>query len=158
MPKKQVIDTVDIFFLKSRQRKLSLRFLAWYLLHETIQTGNHDSIEDARTALLLYRKYLEFKDAGVFETMLSKIYADGKLTNFKPPGENEANIGGVGGSGGFLAGNTTGAAGPTSPKVSAAVQHQARTMTPPVLKDGSGTGTIFGNQISSPIPSKRRWP
>ncbi|KAK6354956.1 poly(A)-specific ribonuclease [Orbilia brochopaga] len=90
VPKEQVIDTVDIYFKKARQRKLSLRFLAYYFLRENIQTGNHDSIEDANTALRLYKKYLEFEDAGVFERMLNAVYQDGKLTNFKPPGENEA--------------------------------------------------------------------
>ncbi|KAF3936936.1 hypothetical protein ABW19_dt0207512 [Dactylella cylindrospora] len=90
VPKEQVLDTVDIYFKKARQRKLSLRFLAYYFLRENIQTGNHDSIEDANTALRLYKKYLEFEDAGVFEQMLNNVYQDGKLTNFKPPGENEA--------------------------------------------------------------------
>ena len=37
------------------QRKLSLKFLASYLLRVGIQQSVHDSIEDARTALLLYR-------------------------------------------------------------------------------------------------------
>ncbi|KAF3925431.1 hypothetical protein ABW21_db0201313 [Orbilia brochopaga] len=90
VPREQVIDTVDIYFKKARQRKLSLRFLAYYFLRENIQTGNHDSIEDANTALRLYKKYLEFEDAGIFERMLNAVYQDGKLTNFKPPGENEA--------------------------------------------------------------------
>ncbi|KAG8423891.1 poly(A)-specific ribonuclease [Metarhizium acridum] len=70
VPKSQVIDTIDLFFLKSRLRKLSLAFLAWYLLKEDIQMETHDSIEDSRTALKLYRKYLEFEDAGILETML----------------------------------------------------------------------------------------
>lgn len=48
------MDTVDLFYLK-RQRKLSLRFLSAYLLHQNIQTYTHDSIEDACTALSLYK-------------------------------------------------------------------------------------------------------
>lgn len=50
----QVIDTVDLFYLK-RQRKLSLRFLAAYLLKLDIQQYTHNSIEDSRTALSLYK-------------------------------------------------------------------------------------------------------
>ena len=44
------MDTVDLFHAK-RSRKLSLRFLASYLLRSTIQEHTHDSIEDAATAL-----------------------------------------------------------------------------------------------------------
>ncbi|KAF6826197.1 pab-dependent poly -specific ribonuclease subunit [Colletotrichum musicola] len=85
IPKSQVIDTIDLFFLKSRLRKLSLAFLAWYLLKEDIQLETHDSIEDSRTALKLYRKYLEFEDAGILEPMLQDIYRAGRDNNFKPP-------------------------------------------------------------------------
>lgn len=85
VPKAQIIDTIDLFFLKSRLRKLSLAFLAWYLLKEDIQMETHDSIEDSRTALQLYRKYLEFKDAGILEAMLQDIYRAGRDVNFKPP-------------------------------------------------------------------------
>ncbi|CAG8616504.1 10808_t:CDS:10, partial [Acaulospora morrowiae] len=67
VPSNQVIDTVDIFHIKNRARKISLRFLAWYLLRQDIQTDTHDSIEDARTALAIYKKYLQFKSEGIFE-------------------------------------------------------------------------------------------
>ena len=46
----QIVDTVDLFHAK-RSRKLSLRFLASYLLRASIQEHTHDSIEDAATAL-----------------------------------------------------------------------------------------------------------
>ncbi|KFA65317.1 hypothetical protein S40285_02673 [Stachybotrys chlorohalonatus IBT 40285] len=92
VPKCQVIDTIDLFFLKSRLRKLSLAFLAWYLLKEDIQLETHDSIEDSRTALKLYRKYLEFQDAGILETMLQDIYRAGRDVNFKPPRKDDQDI------------------------------------------------------------------
>lgn len=85
IPKAQIIDTINLFFLKNRLRKLSLAFLAWYLLKEDIQMETHDSIEDARTALKLYKKYLEFEDAGILEAMLQDIYSKGREYNFKPP-------------------------------------------------------------------------
>lgn len=71
--------------MAARLRKLSLAFLAWYLLKEDIQLETHDSIEDARAALKLYAKYLEFVDAGVLDTMLAEIYRRGRELGFKPP-------------------------------------------------------------------------
>ena len=85
VPKSQVIDTSDLFFIKERLRKLSLQFLAYTILKEDIQLHTHDSIEDARTALRLYRKYQEYAEAGILETMLQEIYAKGLASNFKPP-------------------------------------------------------------------------
>lgn len=93
VPKAQVIDTSDLFFIKERLRKLSLQFLAYTLLKEDIQQITHDSIEDARTALKLYRKYQEFNEAGILDPMLQEIYAKGAASNFKPP----AKIGAGGG-------------------------------------------------------------
>lgn len=85
VPRDQIIDTSDLFFEPAKKRKLSLQFLAWYLLKEDIQLETHDSIEDARTALRLYRKYQEFTDAGVFKSVLLEIYQKGFAMNFKPP-------------------------------------------------------------------------
>ena len=87
VPKAQVLDTVNLFFIKGGKRKLSLRYLAWYLLKEDIQTGNHDSIEDARSALKLLRKYEEYRDAGIIDTMIEEVYREGKKWNYRPPGE-----------------------------------------------------------------------
>ena len=55
----QVIDTVDLFHLP-KQRKLSLRFLASYVLRMDIQQQTHDSIEDARAAVLLLAHSSDF--------------------------------------------------------------------------------------------------
>jgi PAB-dependent poly(A)-specific ribonuclease subunit 2 len=102
VPKAQVLDTVDLFYLRARQRKLSLRFLAWYLLKEDIQVDEHDSIEDARTALRLERKWEEFRDAGVVEGVVEEVYREGKKWGYKPPGETGAMVGvGRGGVGGL---------------------------------------------------------
>lgn len=92
IPKAQIIDTIDLFFVQSRLRKLSLAYLAWYLLQDNIQLETHDSIEDARTALKLYRKYQEFDDAGILETRLQEIYRAGRDTNFKPPRKEDQAI------------------------------------------------------------------
>lgn len=85
IPKSQIIDTSDFFFSEKQKRKLGLAFLAWYLLKEDIQVETHDSIEDARTALKLYRKYLEYTDAGVLDQMVDDIYAKGREVGWKPP-------------------------------------------------------------------------
>lgn len=38
----------------------------------------HDSIEDARAALKLYKAYHNFKTQGVFEQKLEELYRDGR--------------------------------------------------------------------------------
>jgi PAB-dependent poly(A)-specific ribonuclease subunit 2 len=78
VPPEQVIDTVDLYFLPTRQRRLSLRFLSWFVLHEHIQTDTHDSIEDARSALRLYKAFQDFEDRGVFDGKLEQLYREGK--------------------------------------------------------------------------------
>jgi PAB-dependent poly(A)-specific ribonuclease subunit 2 len=88
VPKAQVVDTVELFYIKSRQRKLSLRFLAWLLLKEDIQSDTHDSVEDARTALKLWRKYEEYREEGGLEDTLEWIYRRGAETRFKVPGKS----------------------------------------------------------------------
>ena len=89
VPESQVIDTQDLFSLGERtRRKLSLRFLAWLLLGEDIQQNliaGHDSIEDARTALKLWRKYKEYEEAGVLEDIKDDIYLRGKALDYKVP-------------------------------------------------------------------------
>ena len=90
VPRAQVVDTVDLFFIRARQRRLGLRFLAWFLLHEEIQTGTHDSIEDAATALKLWRKYEHYVEAGVLESVLNDVYKRGRELGFKAPGSSTA--------------------------------------------------------------------
>ncbi|CEG79278.1 Putative Ubiquitin carboxy terminal hydrolase [Rhizopus microsporus] len=82
VPPEQIIDTVDIYHIRNRQRKISLRFLAWHLLNQDIQLETHDSIEDARTALTLYKKYLEYKNNGTFGKVLEEIYDAGHKSNW----------------------------------------------------------------------------
>ncbi|KAH3679886.1 hypothetical protein WICMUC_000629 [Wickerhamomyces mucosus] len=86
VPKSQVRDTA-VFFYKG-QRILSLRYLAYSLLNKRVQTGNHDSIEDAHTALLIYKEYEILKSNGSFEETLNTIYKEGQILKFKPPEEN----------------------------------------------------------------------
>ncbi|OCK74303.1 PAB-dependent poly(A)-specific ribonuclease-like protein subunit pan2 [Lepidopterella palustris CBS 459.81] len=100
VPKKQVVDTVDLFFKPSLHRKLNLKFLAWCVLKEKIQQDTHDSIEDATTALKLWRKFEEFNDAGVLEQMLNDIYTTGREVGFRAPGSKELVKGNASGSGG----------------------------------------------------------
>lgn len=91
VPPEQVIDTVELFHFK-RQRKLSLKFLATYLLSEDIQGETHDSIEDARTAIKLYEKYLDLQARGEFEQELLEMYRYGKIHGFKGETKDEDGV------------------------------------------------------------------
>eukprot|EP00271_Cylindrocystis_brebissonii_P019198 TRINITY_DN5748_c0_g1_i3.p1 TRINITY_DN5748_c0_g1~~TRINITY_DN5748_c0_g1_i3.p1 ORF type:complete len:606 (-),score=116.86 TRINITY_DN5748_c0_g1_i3:861-2678(-) len=90
VPPEQVIDTVELFHLK-RQRNLSLRFLASCLLQIDIQQGSHDSIEDARTALLLYTHYRELVASGEFQEKLLEIYRFGRRIGWEMAPSLDAN-------------------------------------------------------------------
>lgn len=83
VPQNQIRDTA-IYFLRGK-RYLSLRYLAFALLDRNIQGGNHDSIEDAYTALILYKKYLNLKENGTLEHVLDTIYAEGRSSNYRVP-------------------------------------------------------------------------
>lgn len=85
VPSSQIKDTAEFFYLSEYKRRLGLKFLAYVLLQEKVQTGNHDSIEDARTALMLYKKYLELVGTGTLESTLNRIYMEGQHLRFKVP-------------------------------------------------------------------------
>ncbi|CUA74901.1 PAB-dependent poly(A)-specific ribonuclease subunit 2 [Rhizoctonia solani] len=125
VPKEQVIDTVDIYFLKERQRRIGLRFLSWYLLRQTIQIDTHNSIEDARAALFLYNLHVQLETEGQFEDTLEEIYREGRKLNWKTPGD------------------------PTSPKpakaqVAAMSPSISGTFTPPYGSPSTGGGHTKG--------------
>lgn len=83
VPNEQIRDTA-IYFLQGK-RFLSLRYLAFVLLGQNIQEGNHDSIEDAYTALILYKKYLDLKENGSLKTVIESLYEEGRAMNYKVP-------------------------------------------------------------------------
>lgn len=83
VPPAQIRDTA-LYFLRGK-RYLSLRYLAFALLDRNIQEGNHDSIEDAYTALILYQKYLDLQKNGTLEHVLDRIYSEGRALNYRVP-------------------------------------------------------------------------
>ncbi|KAI9222505.1 ubiquitin carboxyl-terminal hydrolase-domain-containing protein [Blastocladiella britannica] len=85
VPPSQVVDTVALYHIPEQQRKLSLKFLAWAVLGKHVQLGNHDSVEDARTALSLYHRYLEVQATGRWPEFLAEIYDIGHRHSFRPP-------------------------------------------------------------------------
>ena len=72
--------------------QLSVTCIEWTqisCLEQRVQEGCHDSIEDARTALLLYRKYEELEKNGKFKETLVALYEVGRELQWKvPPGNN----------------------------------------------------------------------
>lgn len=83
VPPEQIRDTVELWRLPG-QRRISLRFLAGFLLERKIQDEIHDSIEDAKTALDLYKYYMEVKEKGEDEltAKIQEIYDYGAASSW----------------------------------------------------------------------------
>ena len=62
---------------------VSLRFLAWHFMNLSIQTETHDSVEDAKTALSLYKKFKEMEKNGCAQHAVEKLYQIGKDCNWR---------------------------------------------------------------------------
>ncbi|KAL1990064.1 hypothetical protein VTN49DRAFT_6645 [Thermomyces lanuginosus] len=94
VPKAQTVDTQFLYFHPAKNRRLSLRYLAWAVFKEYIQDDDssgstgHDSIEDARMALRLWKKFQEYEDAGVVSQILEEIFREGLRLGFRPPPRN----------------------------------------------------------------------
>jgi PAB-dependent poly(A)-specific ribonuclease subunit 2 len=82
IPSSQIIDTLDIYH-KPAQRYISLRFLVNFVLKHDVQQDVHDSVEDAMSALELYRKAIELKENGTFDQVLDELYEYGQKNDWK---------------------------------------------------------------------------
>ena len=151
VPDSQSIDTSLLF--KKGERTLKLSLLADFFLKEDIQTGNHDSIEDAHTALRLWRKYQEFEEKGIVEKMIDEVYRYGRKHQYNPAREDlrgHHGRGTLGGSSAELKGSSTdliSLGGRSTPEIGA-----SRPITPQGRGAGGlGGGIGFGPYGESPL-------
>ncbi|EER41383.1 PAB-dependent poly(A)-specific ribonuclease subunit PAN2 [Histoplasma capsulatum H143] len=172
VPKEQTVDTQYLFFHPSKNRRLSLRYLAWAVFKEYIQettilttsatpsesgqaatastvanttsSEGHDSIEDALMALRLWKKFQEYEEAGIVSQILEEIFREGFKLGFKPPSRNSSNY------------------NPLTTAVGAAITRLPASgrNTPDRSMVGSGTvssgGSVSGSTPSTPRQSFRR--
>ncbi|EOD47422.1 putative pab-dependent poly -specific ribonuclease subunit pan2 protein [Neofusicoccum parvum UCRNP2] len=146
VPKAQVVDTVDLYYIPARQRKLSLRFLAWIVLEEDIQQDTHDSVEDARTALKLWQHWRAVEDGegkAVCDEMVKDIYKRGWEVGFKVPRVGGGGTGGARGDAMTPEPSVAGASTPTRAAAGTPVRPGTGGWRPP-------PGVSFG----SPSPMK----
>lgn len=85
VPEHQVRDTLVLYLKKNVKRKLGLKFLMYIVLGKKVQEGNHDSIEDAKSALDLYDRYESLKAEGKIDEELDRIYSEGSRLGFRVP-------------------------------------------------------------------------
>ncbi|KAK2761711.1 poly(A)-specific ribonuclease [Arachnomyces sp. PD_36] len=192
VPKSQTVDTQYLFFHPSKNRRLSLRYLAWavfkeYIQEETTTTTKpapettttttttptstptttpatttststttttdpnppegHDSIEDARMALRLWKKFQEYDDAGIITQILEEIFREGFKHGFRPPPRNGNSVAAL------MRGPTT-AATTTGGPPSSSGRNTPDFTAPAGGAGGSGAGT--GSAPSTPRQAFRR--
>ncbi|KAI5288331.1 poly(A)-specific ribonuclease [Ascosphaera aggregata] len=188
VPKKQTVDTQYLYFHPGKNRRLSLRYLAWAVFKEYIQEDpvptatttstrtatptttsataaavtsafnaatetaatasaeGHDSIEDARMALRLWKKFQEFTKNGTVSHVLEEIFREGVRLGFRPP----PRMGGVAVSPPKViappsvdgAGNGVGGSGRNTPD--------------PAILGGVGTSSVSGGGVAMSVPSTPR--
>ncbi|KAJ1655918.1 poly(A)-specific ribonuclease [Dispira simplex] len=87
VPPDQIIDTANIYRFEDRGRYISLKFLAWCVLGQSIQQLSHSSVQDAVASLRLYEEWRRLDADGNFESTLEHVYSVGQQMKWKPPND-----------------------------------------------------------------------